>query len=118
MRLYDIQTFIVDWMGFINVIVFILLLLGLIQSEPKYFVQGIFIFKLLISFFLIYRFNRFRKNIKFTDLDRRICFSAGINLLLISFADLVQKYILKIKTYLHPYIIQITNLFKYNLNII
>ncbi len=100
MRLYDVQIFIVDWAGFITAIVFISLFIGLIQSEPLYFVQGIFLFKLFISLFLIYRFNKFRKKVIFTELDRKICYMAGVNLILISFADVIQVYTIQIKAYI------------------
>jgi hypothetical protein len=97
MSIYRIETLIVDWISFITIIIFTLLFIGLIQKEPFYFVEFVFIFKVFISIFLIYRFNDFRKNIKFTNLDRKVCFLAGMNLLMISFADLIQEYMGKIK---------------------
>jgi hypothetical protein len=100
MSLYSIETFIVDWMGIFIFVVFALLFVGLIQKEPFYFIEFVFLFKLFISIFLIYRFNDFRQNIKFTNLDRKLCFLAGINLLLISFADLIQDYLGKIKLFI------------------
>jgi hypothetical protein len=45
----------------------------------------------------MYRFNDFRKNIKFTEIDRKVCFLAGFYLLFLTFADLIQEYIVKIK---------------------
>ena len=77
--------------------VFILLFLGIIQKEPTYFIETIFIFKLFLALYLIYRFNDFRKNIKFTEVDRKVCFLAGFYLLFLTFADLIQEYIVKIK---------------------
>lgn len=100
----DAQHFIVDWMGYITFVIFLLLFLGFLQKEPTYFLQATFFFKVFISLYLIIRFNEFRKNIKFTELDRKVCFLAGIYLLLISFADLIQDYITKIKTILKPYV--------------
>jgi len=100
MKIEIIEHYIVDWIGIITIITFILLFLGILQKEPTYFVNFVFLFKVFISLFLIYRFNDFRKNIKFTELDRKFCFLAGINLLLISFADLIENYIVKIRSYL------------------
>ena len=37
--------------------------------------------KLIISLFLIYKFNMFQKNIKFTEFDRKIVFQTGVFLL-------------------------------------
>jgi hypothetical protein len=100
----DAQHFIVDWMGFITFFIFVLLFLGLIQKEPTYFIEATFFFKVFISLYLIIRFNEFRKNIKFTELDRKVCFLAGIYLLLFAFADLIQYYIIKIRAILNPYV--------------
>ncbi len=94
-----IEHFIIDWIGVITFIMFILLFVGILQKEPTFFVEFVFLFKVSISLFLIYRFNKFRKDIHFTELDRKVCFAAGINILLISFADLIQEYTKKIKDY-------------------
>jgi|UniRef100_A0A6C0EYP0 hypothetical protein len=98
MGIYRIETIIVDWIGIFTFLIFALLFIGILQQKPLYFIEFVFLFKLFISIFLIYRFNDFRKNIKFTDLDRKVCFLAGINLLIISFADLIQDYLGRIKT--------------------
>ena len=96
----SVETFIVDWIGFFTCFIFVLLFLGFLREEPTYFVEFVFAFKVFISAFLIYRFNDFRKNIKFTELDRKFCFLAGVNLLLISFADLIQDFTVGIKAYI------------------
>lgn len=98
------QAFIIDWMGYIIFIIFALLFLGIIQQEPPYLMQFIFIFKVFISLYLILRFNDFNKNIKFSELDRKVSFLAGIYLLLFAFADLIQEYMIIIKAFLKPYI--------------
>lgn len=100
----DAQHFIIDWMGYILFFIFILLFLGFLQKEPTYFIEATFIFKVFISLYLIVRFNDFRKNIKFTELDRKVCFLAGIYLLLFALADLIQDYIIRIKRILKPYL--------------
>jgi hypothetical protein len=100
----DSKHFIIDWMSWVLFIIFILLFFGILKKEPVYFVNAIFIFKLFIAFYLIYRFNDFRKKLKFTELDRKVCFQAGIYLLLFAFADLIQDYSAKIREYLKPYL--------------
>lgn len=104
LNLIKIQHFIVDAFIYITFIVFFLVLIGIIQKQPSYIDEIIFIFKVFISFYLIYRFNDFRKNIKFTELDRKVCFTAGTYLLLFSFADIIHDYSIKIKAFLKPYI--------------
>jgi len=100
----DVKHFIIDWMIYITFIIFILLFLGIIQKEPTYVSQVIFVFKVFISLYLMYRFNDFRKNVKFTELDRKVCFLAGSYLLLFSLADLIHDYSLKIKAFLKIYL--------------
>jgi hypothetical protein len=95
--LSEIQHFIIDWMGYITIIIFILLFVGIIQKEPTYFVEIIFIFMIFICLYLMYRFNDFRKNIKFTEIDRKVCFVGGTYLFFLSFADLIQVYTVTIK---------------------
>ena len=100
----DAQHFIVDWMGIITFILFILLFLGIIQKEPTYFTEIIFIFKVFISVYLMVRFNEFKTNVKFTVLDRKVCFLAGGYLFLFALADLIEEYSIKIKAFLEPYL--------------
>lgn len=102
MGLYRIETIIVDWIGIFTFLIFALLFIGFLQKEPIYFIEFVFLFKVFISIFLIYRFNDFR-NVKFTELDRKVCFLAGINLLIISFADLIQDYLGRIKSFIKNY---------------
>ena len=100
----DAQHFIVDWMGYITFIIFILLFIGILQKEPTYFTETVFIIKVFLSLYLIIRFNDFRKNIKFTELDRKISFLAGSYLLLFELADLINSYSTKIKAFIKPYV--------------
>lgn len=63
--------------------------------------------KLIISLFLIYKFNMFQKNIKFTEFDRRIVFQTGVFLLFtMIYNNLLIYYINDIKNIL----------FKFNIN--
>jgi hypothetical protein len=66
---------------------------GIITNDAILFMQLNFIIKVLISLYLIYHFNHFRINpIKFTTLDKRICYSAGVYLFIFSFADVFDNY--------------------------
>jgi hypothetical protein len=100
----DSQHFIIDWMSWVLFIIFILLFIGILQKEPVYYSNAIFVFKVFIALYLIYRFNDFRTNIKFTILDRKVCFQAGLYLLLFAIADLIQDYSSKIRNFIKPYV--------------
>jgi hypothetical protein len=95
---------IIDSIGYIISLIFIFLLLGILQKEPTYFTEFMFIFKVFLALYLIIRFNDFRTNIKFSILDRKICFYSGIYLLLFAIADLIQEYTIKIKAFIKPYL--------------
>jgi len=62
---------IVSWMLYISI------LTGISVSAPKYLEIFDYYVRIYVSLFLLFRFNPLTK-IKFTELDRKIAFSAGI----------------------------------------
>lgn len=67
----------------ISFIIYLLTLFGIYKFHPTYLNYIETILKILIGLILIFRYNPFtyyKKN--FSETDRRICFSAGIILLL------------------------------------
>jgi len=56
-------------------------IIGLSTTAPKYIETFDGYIKIYICLFLIYRFNPFRSSIEFTELDRKIVFSAGLFIL-------------------------------------
>jgi len=72
--------------------------LGLYNSAPKYLSTMSYYFNIYICIFLLWRFNPFRKLDTFTELDRKIAFSAGVFILT--------------TTALNQYIIEIQNTIK------
>ena len=75
--LYDIQNNIFNIIIFISYVSYAFIALGLFSTSPKYLETLDYYVKIYISLFLLWRFNPFTK-IKFTDLDRKIAFSAGL----------------------------------------
>ena len=55
--------------------------MGLSENAPKYLQSMDYYVRIYICMFLIWRFNPFRKNYEFTQLDRKIAFSAGVFIL-------------------------------------
>jgi hypothetical protein len=89
---YKFQSTFLTVFKWITILTVVLFLFGVIENKPKMFLEFTFVIKLFLAFFLIYRFNKYRKdkdNLKFTDLDRRICYSAGIYIVIISFVDYI-----------------------------
>jgi hypothetical protein len=62
-------------------ILIIISALGLSESAPKYLDYLDYYVRIYICLFLIWRFNPFRSYYEFTNLDRKIAFSAGLFIL-------------------------------------
>lgn len=73
--------------------------LGLSESAPKYLANLDYYVRIYICLFLMWRFNPFRTHYEFTDLDRKIAFSAGafiltttaLNQYLVDFKDKIKQ---------------------------
>jgi len=85
------------WFDIITFIMIFIFIYGFVFNNPVIFIQINFIIKVLIAFYLMYKFNDFRENIKFTTLDKKICFSAGFYIFVISFADVINSYFIKLR---------------------
>jgi len=73
---------------------------GLSANAPQYLNDLQYYVKIYVSFFLILRFNPFRR-VKFTELDGRIAFSSGIFLLATTAVDkILMNYLHSIKQHL------------------
>lgn len=79
-KFYQIQNLGFNFFIFITYLFYILFALGLFTAAPQYLETLDSYVKIYISLFLLWRFHPF-KNIQFTELDRKIAFSAGIFLL-------------------------------------
>jgi hypothetical protein len=85
---------------YIKWILYIVIALGLSANAPQYLDDLQYFIKLYISVFLIFRFNPFRR-VKFTDLDAKIAFSAGVFLFGTTAIDsIIQNYLTELKQYL------------------
>jgi hypothetical protein len=91
---YNFEVKFLTFFSFITKLSIVLFIIGFFQSKPTYIVQFNFVVKVILALFLIYRFNNYRKHkIEFTELDRKVCYSAGIYIILISFFDLINHYV-------------------------
>jgi hypothetical protein len=90
---YNFEVKFLQYFSFITKLTVVLFIVGFFQSKPTLIIQFNFIVKIILALFLIYRFNSYRKHkIAFTELDRKVCYSAGIYIILISFFDLINHY--------------------------
>jgi hypothetical protein len=79
-NLYEFQNKAFDYITIFTYLLYIVIALGFSASAPRYLNDLLFYTKLYISLFLIYRFNPFTIT-KFTPLDAKIAYNAGIFLL-------------------------------------
>jgi hypothetical protein len=86
-----------DIIIYITYFLIILSSLGLSQSAPKYLHSLDYYVRIYICLFLMWRFNPLRTHYEFTDLDRKIAFSAGAFILtttaLNQYLEVIMNYI-------------------------
>ena len=80
-NLYEVQNTGFTWFLIISYLLYAAALFGVSRNAPMYISTIDYYVKIYVCLFLIYRFNPFRTNIEFTELDRRIVFSSGLFLL-------------------------------------
>uniref|UniRef100_A0A6C0JH53 Uncharacterized protein n=1 Tax=viral metagenome TaxID=1070528 RepID=A0A6C0JH53_9ZZZZ len=114
---YNFEVKFLQYFSFITKLTVVLFIVGFFQSKPTFIVQFNFVVKVILALFLIYRFNSYRKHkIEFTELDRKVCYSAGIYIILISFFDLINHYTNAIRSnYILPMTEPIIQMFKKSL---
>ena len=108
-KIYDVQNRAFDIFIFIYWVLYFAILFGVSVNAPSYLDNVDYYAKMYVSLFLLYRFNVFRK-ITFTELDRKIAFSAGMFL----FATTALNQV--ITTYLDPIKSKISSILPKNVN--
>ena len=84
-----------DRINLLWIVLVVSIFLGLI-AKPAFYDKVSFFIKLIISLFMIYKFNDFVLLRQITEFDKRICFMAGMNLFLITCSDYVNASLEKI----------------------
>jgi hypothetical protein len=107
-NIYNFELYFIKGFSVITKIAVVLFFIGILTDKPKFILEINFVIKFLLGLFLIYRFNKYRKNkVVFTELDRKICYSAGIYIVIISLGE----YLLFFTGIIREQIIKITNPF-------
>lgn len=92
-KFYNFELKFLTYFSYVTKFTVLLFLIGIFQNKPFILIQFNFVVKVILALFLIYRFNSYRKHkIEFTELDRKVCYSAGIYIILISFLDIINFY--------------------------
>ena len=78
--IYHIQHRLFNIFIWTSYLLIVVAYLGISTSAPKYIEIMDYYMRIYISLFLLWRFNPFTRN-NFTELDRKIAFSAGVFIL-------------------------------------
>uniref|UniRef100_A0A6C0E2J5 Uncharacterized protein n=1 Tax=viral metagenome TaxID=1070528 RepID=A0A6C0E2J5_9ZZZZ len=97
----SIQNTLFNAVIFITYALYFLIVFGISTHAPEYLEGLQYWVKIYVSLFLILRFNFLRK-VEFTQLDRKIAFTAGLFLLTTTIVEQVMyDYFLKAKKYVN-----------------
>ena len=118
-RIYNFEYNFLIFISLLTKVVIFLFIVGFFQDKPKAYLEFNSIIKIVLGLFLIYRFNNYRKEkITFTELDRQVCCSVGIYIIVISFIDVLNQYIEEFRQIIKPYTMPIVDYVKYIINVI
>jgi hypothetical protein len=97
---YNFNYYLLHYFGMILQISFILYVVGILNVEPIVVLIINNVIKIVLACFLIYRFNSYRKmEIRITELDKKIAFSSGVYILLVTFSDFVELFTEELRRY-------------------
>jgi hypothetical protein len=93
-----------NYFGYFITIIFVFFIFGVINDTPKFILEINFVIKIIISLYLIYRFNSFRETYlgstktEFTEFDRKLVYSSSVYIIILSFFDIFVIYLNKIRS--------------------
>jgi len=92
-HIYNFELYFLRYLSIVTKIMVVLFFIGVFTNKPLFILEINFVVKFLLGLFLIYRFNSYRKHkVTFTELDRKICYSAGLYIVLISFGEYLVSF--------------------------
>jgi len=98
--LHKYQELLFDIIIYMTYILVVVSAFGLSVQAPQYLSNIDYYIRVYICLFLMWRFNPLRTTYEFTDLDRKIAFSAGVFILtttaLNQYVDDIKKYVANI----------------------
>jgi hypothetical protein len=116
--IYNLEYNFIKYFSYITKAITFLFIIGFFNEKPASFIQINFVIKVFISLFLMYRFNKYREKVAFTELDRKVVYSAGVYILIISFIDIFDYYVKlirsKVTVYTLPFVDEFKRVFKIN----
>ena len=93
------SVLIVKMIGYLYLVIVLLFVVGFLQSPPRLFVTFTFLVKVVMAVFLLYRFNPdFNSRVHFTKLDQTIVMASAFFILMDSFNDYIDPFILWLRS--------------------
>ena len=101
LKLHEAQSKFFNIFIYITYALLFISALGISQTAPKYLDTMDYYIRIYICLFLMWRFNPLREKPEFTELDRKIAFSAGafiltttaLNQYLVKFKEIIKNMI-------------------------
>jgi len=110
---WELHTSTYLWTVFFIHAIYIIVLVGLVETEPVYLTSVEYYVKIYVSIFLIWRFNPYWHTRHFTEIDRRIVYSAALFVLTTSvIKDIIEKYRPQIKAAVRSLFHPVVSLFR------
>ena len=95
-----VEEYAISIFGLITTCSVVLFVMGIINDKVDIILFLNFGLKILISLYLIYKYNPFQKNnLHFTNLDRKIVFSLSIYNIIVSFSDIIILYVADVRNF-------------------
>ena len=101
-KIHKLQERLFTLFIYFSYILYAVILLGLSTTAPKYLEKLHYIVAIYTGLFLVWRFNMFR-HVKFTELDRKIAFYAGVFILSTTLINSLVINLPQIKSKLNPF---------------
>lgn len=112
-HLYNFQIYFLYFFSIVTKSTAILFLIGFFQERPYAIIKTNSIVKFILGLYLIYRFNSYRKHkIEFTDLDRKICYSTGLYIVLLSLGEYILQLSYNVRSRIIVYTLPIIDYVK------
>ena len=101
-KIHKLQERLFTLFIYFSYILYAVILLGLSTTAPKYLEKLHYIVAIYTGLFLVWRFNMFR-HVRFTELDRKVAFSAGLFILTTTLINSLVINLPQIKSKLNPF---------------
>ena len=85
-NIFNYQEKIWDFVFYFSYFLYFLFVIGFANNAPEYLIPLNYCVQIYFSLFLLIRFNPFSK-VKFTELDKKIAFTAGLFIISTSFLN-------------------------------